>query len=227
MKLVLLLSLMLLALSGDSTAQNTETFRFVRREVPWGQSVNMEEFGGPRVEVSVRSRQINFVSVDIADFTRMIPVLVNDATIYGPSRVVMQPSRETRRIERKNGAQAPGGRSDMYLLHVDPVSGTQVYFSDEAAGQNRDVLIIGTPREAPGLAERFRPRPPKPEKPAPRSRLHADGYLSDKLLDWYLRLEAKRDRLDLKDTAAVQRFNEEAARYQAELQRARAFAGAK
>ena len=216
---------------------------FLRREVPWGQGVRLEDFGAPPIEVSVRSRQVSFVTVDIADYTRMVPVVVNDSTIYGPSRVVMQPARITRRVERKNGTRDPGGRSDMYLLHIEPESGVQVYFSDEAVGQNLDMLVVGVPRglrrgdgaqPAEAIDERRNGRiengganasaaPIPGLEPTPAAAAKSDGYLSDKLLDWYLRLEEKRERLDPKNTEAVQRFNEEAARYQAEVKRARDF----
>lgn len=194
---------------------------FIRRELPWGHPISLEAWGGPPIEVSIRSRQVSFVTVEIADFTRMVPVLVNDATIYGPSRVVMQPTRATRRVEKKNGTPVPGGRSDMFLLYSEPSTGVQVFFSDEAGGQNRDVVVIGVPRGSSSAtsatpALRFRPEPP-----APRAR--NDGYLSDKLLDWYLRLSEKRERLDLNDRDAVQRFNDEAARYHAEVKRARLY----
>jgi hypothetical protein len=221
MKPVLLLLFALLALPGRNRAEDPQGFRFVAREVPWGEPIRMEEFGGPPVEIAVRSRQIHFVSVEIADYTRMVPVLVNDATIYGPSRVVMQPTRQTRRVEKKNGARAPGGRSDMYLLYVEPESGVQVYFSDETVGQNRDKLLIAVPSGAnvpPRVA--FRPPAPASLNAAPAGK--PDGYLSDKLLDWYLRITAKRDRLDLNDSEAVLRFNEEAARYHEEVKRERA-----
>ena len=195
-----------------------ETMQFLRREIPWGQPVALQEFGGPQIEVSVRSRQISFISVDIADYTRMVPVVVRDQGIYGNSRVVMQPTRETRRIEKKNGVAVPGGRSDMFLLFLEPSTGIQVHFSDETAGQNRDVLIVGVPEKL---------RAPAAPEPAPKRDAQADGYLSDRLLNWYLRLEEQRDKLDMNDPEAVRRFNEEAARYHAEVKREREIAGAK
>lgn len=239
-----LAALFLLAQLLSATA---EPFRFERREIPWGEPISMEEFGGPAVELSIRSRQISFVTVELADFTRMLPVLVNDATIYGPSRVVMQPARETRRVEKKNGTPVPGGRGDMYLLHIDSESGTHVYFADEAAGQNLDVIVIGVPQNAPAsprrnaaTARRMEPGeddlslpadrepPAKTEKPRATktqpSQPANDGYLSDHLLDWYLRLEKWRDVLNTNDPAAVARFNKEAAHYQSALKRARAAA---
>ena len=220
MKSAVLVTMLLCALAVRSFAR--PAMEFHSREVPWGEPIRLEEFGGPPVEVAVRSRQINFVSIEIADYARMVPVLVNDATIYGPSRVVMQPTRQTRRVEKKNGIRPPVGRSDMYLLFVEPETGVQLYFSDEPAGQNRDTLVIAVPngaKQPPPVA--FRPPAPAPEKPAPAP--NADGYLSDKLLEWYLRLAEKRERLDLKDQEAVLRFNEEAARYQAEVKRARLY----
>lgn len=208
----------LLAVNGALLADGVaaEALRFVRREVAWGEPVSLVEFGGPAVEVAVRSRQVSFVSVDIADFTRMVPVLVNDATIYGPSRVVMQPTRATRRIEKKDGVPVPGGRAEMFLLYLEPRSGIEVYFSDEATAQNRDVLVIGVPHTRKRAPERL-PAPRPREEPARK----ADGYLSDKLLEWYLRLEEKRQRLNVNDVEAVRLFNEEAARYHEEVKRER------
>jgi hypothetical protein len=230
MKPLLLLLAMLLLTLQMADAQSGPAMEFMKREIPWGQAVSLELFGGPPIEVAVRSRQVSFVTAEIADFTRMVPVVVNDSTIYGPSRVVMQPTRETRRVEKKNGVPIPGGRSDMFLLYIEPTTGVQVYFADEAAAQNMDVLVFGVPRGTEHAAE----PEPDPElaptvaaqaaaKRAPKS----DGYLSDKLLDWYLRLEERRERLNLNDPEAVQLFNESAELYHAEVKRERAMANAK
>ena len=113
----------------------------------------------------------------------------------------------------------------MYLLYVEPTTGVQVYFSDEAGGQNRDVLMFGLQNgieAAPNAASNQDPAPPLPAEPESTPKTDersakADGYLSDKLLDWYLRLAEKRERLNVKDQEAVRLFNEEAARYQAEV----------
>jgi hypothetical protein len=109
----------------------------------------------------------------------------------------------------------------MYLVYIEPRSGTQLYFADETAGQNLDVIFLGTP--APQTQS---PAPPEPAASprAQHARPYADGYLSDELLAWYLRLAKARDSLDLNDAGAVERFNAEVARYHAELKRARAAA---
>jgi hypothetical protein len=216
---------LLFALVGVSCLSNaTQAAELVRRDVPWGQPVNLAEFGGPRIEVLVRSRQMSFVSVDVADYTQMVPVVVNDYSLNGPSRVVMQPTRENRRIEKKDGVAFPGSRSSMYLLYREPQSGIHVFFLDEAAGQNRDFLVIGVPPSPPREQHRAADAPPvagkSPATPAPTPRRN-DGYLSDELLDWYLKLQEARDALDLNDTKAVARFNEDAARYHAAVKKER------
>lgn len=180
MRHVLFVLVLFLSVCVESFAQSASPMRFVRREIPWGQPVPLQVFGAPEIEVSIRSRQMSFVSVDIADYTKMVPVLVNDATINGPSRVVMQPTRETRRIEKKHGVPVPGGRSDMFLLYIEPTTGVHVYFSDEAGGQNRDVLIVGVPEEAQQEPEATAE---ESASPAPKSERKPDGYLSDTLLE--------------------------------------------
>jgi hypothetical protein len=205
-------------------ANANQAGELIRRDVPWGQPVNLAEFGGPRIEVLVRSRQMTFVSVDVADYTQMVPVVVNDYSIYGPNRVVMQPARENRRIEKKDGVAFPGSRSSMYLLYREPQSGIHVFFLDEAAGQNRDFLVVGIPPSPPREQRPIEDAPPvaakSPAVPA-QSPGRNDGYLSDDLLDWYLKLQETRDALDLNDTKAVARFNEEAARYHAAVKKER------
>ena len=224
-RVLLLLLGMLLSFPGIAQAQNGRAVEFLKREVPWGRPVSMEQFGGPPIELSMRSRQVSFVTFETADYTRMVPVVVNDSTIYGPSRVSMQPTRETRRVEKKNGVPIPGGRGDMYLLYIEPTSGVQVYFADEAAGQNLDVLVFGVPKGPEPVAE----TQPDPElgakvaaQPAADRKPKSDGYLSDKLLDWYLRLEERRERLNVNDSEAVRLFNESVALYHAEVKAERA-----
>ena len=212
-------SLLLYVISSiSSLADQNRAGELIRRDVPWGRPVNLAEFGGPRIEVLIRSRQITFVSVDVADYTQMVPVVVNDYSLYGPSRVVMQPTRETRRIEKKDGVTFPGSRSSMYLLYREPQTGIQVFFLDEAAGQNRDPLVIGVPPSPTAEQEPKIDAPPTAENATaspPKSTKRNDGYLSDELLDWYLKLQDARVALDLNDVKAVARFNEEAARYHA------------
>ena len=209
-------SLFLIVASGiPCFAAENEDGKLIRRDVPWGQPVNLAEFDGPRIEVLVRSRQMTFVSVDVADYTEMVPVVVNDS-FYGPSRVVMQPTRESRRIEKKYGIAFPGSRSSMYLLYREPQSGIRVFFLDEVAGQNRDSLVIGIPPAPVSEPNPKADAPPATENvsaSAPKSTKRNDGYLSDELLDWYLKLQDARTALDLSDVKAVARFNEEAALY--------------
>ncbi len=227
-----LLILLAVVIAGTQSiqSQNGPVMEFIKREVPWGRAISMETFGGPAIEVAVRSRQVSFVTVEVADYTRMVPVVVNDSTIYGPSRVVMQPTREMRRVEKKNGVSIPGGRADMYLLYIEPTTRVQIYYADEASAQNMDVLVVGVPKTPRAAAE----VEPDPElapavaaQPAAESAAKRDGYLSDKLLDWYLRLEDRRERLNVNDPEAVQLFNESVALYHAEVKRERATANAK
>ena len=130
----------------------------------------------------------------------------------------MQPTRESRRIDKKHGVAFPGSRSSMFLLYREPQSGIHVYFLEEAVGQNRDALVVRVP-PAPIPEPNLKVDPPSPaenaSRKAPNSAKRNDGYLSDELLDWYLKLQYARDALDLKDVKAVARFNEEAARYHA------------
>ena len=222
-----LLILLATLLPGFSSVlgQNGPVMEFIKREVPWGRAISMETFGGPAIEVAVKSRQVSFVTVEIADYTRMVPVVVNDSTIYGPSRVVMQPTRETRRVEKNKGVPIPGGRADMFLLYIEPTTGVHVYFADEASAQNMDVLVVAVPRHSENAAE----TDPDPElapkvaaQPAAEPKAKSDGYLSDKLLNWYLRLEERRERLNVNDPEAVRLFNESVALYHAEVKAERA-----
>lgn len=220
MNRILLMLAALYFMCAEVLAQDGGSMHFIRREMAWGQPAQLQEFDAPPINVTVRSRQISFISVEIADYTRMVPVVTQDPT-YGTSRVVMQPTREVRRVEKKNGVRIPGERADMFLLYIEPQSGIHVYFADETAGQNKDVLILAIPetKQEPHAAHEAKaeetPEPPKPARPS-------DGYLSNELLDWYVRLADQRANLDPKDQAAIQRFNDEAARYQEALRRARA-----
>ena len=193
----------------------------IRREVPWGRAISLEEFGAPRIEIAVKTRQISYVAVEIADYTQMVPVVVGDTYSAFGQRVTMQPARELRRIEKKDGVRFPGSRSDMYFLFREPMSGVEVYFLDEAAGQNKDFLVVAVPPHPapPGAAPAAEPEPIA-EAPL-RTRAKID-ILSPELLEWYSHLQEARLALDLKDPAAVKEFNAEAARYHAAVRKARA-----
>ncbi len=195
-----------------------------RLELEWGQSINLADFGGPDIEVFVRNREMTYVTAAIADFTRMVAVA--RTTIYGDSSIEMLPVRQTRQVEKKNGAPFPGTNSAMYLLYREPQSGIRVFFLDQIARQNHDWVVVATPLRAP-YPEAPRPARPPPVpylSPAARA-LEAGQPLTPELFAEYVALQEARAVLDVNDPEAVARFNRRAAAYHQALRKARATIG--
>ena len=207
----------------------------IRREVPWGETVRLKDFGGPDISLAVQGREMSYVSVVIADFTRLIPVArtniqgveVNNAnataTVYGSSSVDLVPTRNSVRVEKKGGIPLAGSRSELYLLYAEPASGIKVYFLDEIAHQNTDLLVVSVLKAAkrPDLA----PAPAKmPGEHSPNAEANL-GVVSPELLKWYFSLQQERQALDVSKAESVKQFNAHAAAYHAALKRARAASG--
>ncbi len=130
----------------------------VHREVPFGKSINLQEFGGPNIEVSVRTREMSYVSADIIDHTQVVPVartniqgvtvnnFSNTATVRGTNQVLLLPSRVSRRVEKKNGTRIPGINSDLFLLFEHRETGLKIYFFDAISRMNHDSVVISVPK---------------------------------------------------------------------------------
>jgi hypothetical protein len=205
-----------------------ETEKLIRREVPFGSTLNLKEFGGPNISVAITAAEISYVGATISDYTQIVPVArtniqgvtVDDyrgtASVYGTNQVVMMPTRDSRRIEKKNGVRLPGTSSEMYLLYDDRTSGIRVYFLDTISPQNHHSFVVAIPPPPPPL-----PTPPTTSDNAEPTRQPGDGVISSELLAWYLKLQSARLSLDAKDSTAVAQFNRQAAEYHDALKRAR------
>lgn len=221
-----------------STAVSDDNVQYVRRELEWGKPLNLQDFGGPHIEVFVRNREMSYVTAATADFTRMVPIartniqsvevdrFNNTATVYGNTSVNTQPTKSTRNIQKKNGTAFPGSNSMMYLLYQEPSSGIRVYFLDGISSQNHDSIVIATPKPAPPppplfFAPPVPPSTPPPATPAPNKPKEGQP-ISPELFTRYIALQKERESLDTSNPEAVAEFNQHAADYHAALKKARA-----
>lgn len=199
--------------------------KFVRRDVPVGGGLNLKEFGGPDIVVSVFNDGqsfVGFVGVSVADYTKLVPVahIIKGDDGYS-SEISMEPTVGGSRVEKKNGTPFPGTRFEMYLLHSDKTSGIRVYFLDTISAMNHNTVVIAVPDST---TPRIPPSPPQsaPANAEPKARETSDDVVSPELLTWYFRLQKSRQSLDITDSAAVARFNQSAADYHNALKQARA-----
>ena len=232
-------SVALLLLAAASAAASDTGVEYIRKEVEWGTPLNLEIFGGPHIEVFVRNREISYVTAATADFTRMVSrastniqsVEVNPynntATVFGTTSTNLQPTKNTRSIQKKNGTRFPGSDSTMYLLYQEPTSGIRVYFLDTISKLNHDSVVIAVPKpppprlppQFPSFAPVPLPSTPPPSTPAPNAQ--KDGQpISPELFTRYIALQKERESLDTSNPEAVALFNQHAADYHAALKKA-------
>src|SRR5262245_30958905 len=140
MKLPICAFLFTVALAGQASAAD----ELLTREIPWGQGVRLAEFGGPDLEVCVRTREMTHVVAEIIDYMRLVPVARANLQGYVDTRMV--PMKTTLRVEKKHGTPVPGGRHEMYLLFHEPETGIRVFFLDSIARQNHDNVVIALPK---------------------------------------------------------------------------------
>lgn len=233
-----LLPFLVCALAATAGEPNVQ---YIRKEVEWGKPINLESFGCPHIEVFVRNREMSYVSVGTADFTRMVPIARTNiqsvevdnfngvATVYGNTSMNMQPTKNTRNIEKKNGTAFPGSNSTMYLLYREPSTGVGVYFLDAISSQNHDSVVVAIPKPAPppptpqiSIAPLLPPpSTPAPSAPAPNKPKEGQP-ISPELFTRYVALQKEREALDISNPDAVAEFNLHAAAYHEALKKARA-----
>jgi hypothetical protein len=202
MKPLLLTLLAALTLDLKSIAQE-----FLPLEIPWGQGVRLAEFGGPDLEVCMRTREMTHVVAEIVDYTRLVPVA--RANLQGFVDTKMVPMKTTVRVEKKGGTTFKG-RHEMYLVFREPETGIAVYFLDSIARQNHDNVVVVLPKAEPPTDKQFLSNP------------NAASPLIPELVDWHRRLLDERRTLDTTDAVAVARFNQHAADYHSALEKTRA-----
>jgi hypothetical protein len=198
-----------------------ENEKFIRRDVPFGKAVNLQEFGGPNIAVAVTAAEMSYISANIADYTQLVPVA--STTFQGgivDTQIAMVPTSDGRRVEKKDGVLFPADRSEMYLLYHDRGSGIRVYFLDSISPQNHHSLVVAVP--LPPLPPPPQPSPPTTSASPEPTRQAGDGVLSSELLAWYLKLQSARQSLNTANSAAVEQFNKQAAEYHDAVKKARA-----
>ena len=237
LSLIFLLHFVVFKLTATSGEPNVQ---YIRKEVEWGKPINLESFGCPHIEFSVRNREMSYVSVGTADFTRMVPIartnirsvevdnLNGVATVYGNTSMNMQPTQNTRNIEKKKGTTFPGSNSTMYLLYREPSTGVGVYFLDALSRQNHDSIVIAIPKpESPATPQiSLLPLLPPPSTSMPTTlapNKSMEGQpISPELFARYIALQKEREALDISNPEAVTEFNIHAATYHEALKKARA-----
>jgi hypothetical protein len=203
-------------------AANLAAQELITLEVPWTQGVRLADFGGPDLEVCIRSREMTHVVAEIVDYTRLVPIaranvsgvivdpVRNTAAVLANPDAKMVPMKTMVRVEKKRGIPFEGGRYEMYLLFDEPESGIAVYFLDSIARQNHDNVVVSLPKVARAGTREI----PSGENAKP-------SFIPE-LAEWYQRLLDERRTLDVSNPAAVAQFNRHAAEYHSALEKTRA-----
>jgi len=229
---------LLLALSA-ATASDTN-LKYARKELEWGKPINLEDFGGPHLEIIVSKREMTYVTAATLDYTKLIPVpkkafsgfSVDENSgrvteFYSTSRYDMRPTTKRITVEKKNGIPFPSSNSTMYLLYREPTTGIQVYFLDAISPQNHDSIVVASGKLTPPQSQPQISFPPSllpPSTPSPNKK-QSDQPISAELFTWYVALQKERLDLDTSNPEAVAQFNLNAAAYHDALKKARSTRG--
>lgn len=218
------------AAESHSVTKATEGYTFTRHDIPNGESIKLLEFGGSEIALAIRAAEMTYVLVDVADFTRLVPISRPIFSGARTSEIIMVPIRSSHRIEKKNGTPFPGHSSDMYLLYEDRRTRIRVYFLDAIPPINHRSIVIAVPSQFPLPPENIEDEPPAESNQEPSAESTQEppvGFVSRELHAWYLKLQRSRQALDTADAAAVAKFNKQAAAYHKALKQAREFRNAK
>jgi hypothetical protein len=209
--------------------------KLVPKTVRAGSALNLQEFGGPDIRLSVKAVYPSSIYFMVSDYTHMIPVTranLGDAnarrgTDPTSNQMMLVPSTASRKVAKKDGKPYGDARSEMFLIYEEPRSKLKVYYADVASAPiDCRELVVSIPEPdsktepAPPerRAEEELPKPPAPKTVASKRDPRA---LPPELALWYTQLQRARESLDLSDAKAVEEFNRQVADYQKALQEAR------
>lgn len=156
-----------------------------RIDVRFGTNTNLQQFGGPNVDIIVHSKEmsvVRFVVVDnehevVSAQTSIDGVNVDrfrgTATVTGENHVVFHPVTARKAIQLGNGIEVAGTRSEAYLLHEVP-DGPKVYLLDALdTRQNECALLIVSKSATENNSESIETRLRRLEK------LEKEGVISE------------------------------------------------
>lgn len=126
-----------------------------RKDVAFGVSTNLQQFGGPNVEIIIYGKSMGVVDFVIVDNEHEVASaqtninavnvdLSGNATVTGTNHVVFHPVTIRKSVHLEHGVEVAGTHSEAYLLHEIP-DGLKVYLLD-AMDTNMNgcaLLIVG------------------------------------------------------------------------------------
>jgi|GEM_PF-6555429 len=156
-----------------------------RIDVPFGASTNLQQFGGPNVDIIVHSKEMSVVKFEVVDNehevvsaqTNIDGVNVDrfsgTATVTGENHVVFHPVTARKAIHLGNGIEVAGMRSEAYLLH-EVRDGPKVYLLDALDTKQNECALLIVPKSVENkIFEPIETRLRKVEK------LEKDGVISE------------------------------------------------
>jgi hypothetical protein len=163
-----------IALAVVCLAHGQDPSQWIRRELPFGRGVNLQEFGGPNKTVIVRRREMSTIQATVIDYTRTIPK--SFINVNGYAETVFVNPKEYLNVPKENGVRVDNRVSEAYLVFQDEESGVRVYFHDSVGAQNKYTLLIepaSVPSSGPRVTRSVRtqstlPEPAGDESPNPQ-----------------------------------------------------------
>ena len=146
-----------------------------RKDVAFGVSTNLQQFGGPNVEIIIYGKSMGVVDFAVVDNehevvsaqTNINAVSVDffgNATVRGTNHVVFHPVTIRKSVRLEHGVEVAGTHSVAYLLHEIP-DGPKVYLLDAMdTNQNECALLIVGKSKAEKNSEPIEERLRKVEK---------------------------------------------------------------
>ncbi len=117
-----------------------------RVDVPFWAKINLQQFGGPNVDIIICGKNMGVVEFAVIDNEHEVVTAASNNDPYSPgdSHVVFSPVTVRKSIHLEHGVEVSGTRAEAYLLH-EIADGPKVYFLDALdTKQNECALLITT-----------------------------------------------------------------------------------
>lgn len=117
-----------------------------RQDVAHGGGINLQQFGGPNVDIIIRGKNMGVVDVSIID--SQLEVVSAEADSDGQSHVVFHPTTFNKSVRLEHGLEVAGTRAEAYLLY-ETKEGLKVYYFDVIDTKMNECALLVVPPTKP------------------------------------------------------------------------------
>jgi hypothetical protein len=211
------ITMVLVILSSAFSAIADDSYVITRQVLKYGQALNLQQFGGPEIQVSVTSIRQTRIYAQVVDHTKVTPVArvridsvaaySDHAEVRGSKQVVMVPKRFNVEVPLDRRESLPECDTKISQIYEVPDSGIRVYYVDRIQPANTYELAVFVPKDnSKQASDAFEP-----------AATHLD---SEKLEKWYITLQNEKYKLNQNDPAAVAAWKRDVQLYNEALKEA-------